>query len=470
MALDPSIYANIQAPKITSPFENAQQALTIQNLISQSQFTPLQRQMMLQKAQAEAGHLEAQTAQANAIAQASNLKSARDSLASVAPGDVAGMARHIEFVKKLFGPDAASGMSPDIVNDPNFLSIKAQKIMGAEDALARLSPKLENRDIGGSVQSVNPYTNQVVGETKKTLTPESALPKIMQTPSGLAAVSPYGTGGSLIPARQNQSQQQTQNTQPGSPQTISQPSSILGAPNPGIKYQEQAASKMADYEAGLNSRVEQGGDLMMRIAESRDALSKTRAGGGAEARAYAARQAQAIGASQDVVDKIAGGDLGAAQEFQKLAVQQAMEQLKQALATGGSMGGSRITQAEFKVFQQNNPNLTTDPRAIEKIYNFATKVYQRDRSEQEEFNKFKTSGKDITTFPNYWQGNLEKQGIVKPVITDNASQNKSDSSLQNAQPAKTFDSMPDPASLDGKRIKADDGTIYKSIGGKWVRQ
>jgi len=33
-----------------------------------------------------------------------------------------------------------------------------------------------------------------------------------------------------------------------------------------------------------------------------------------------------------------------------------------------------------------------------------------------------------------------------------------------------FNSMPDPAKYAGKRIEADDGTIYKSIGGKWVKQ
>lgn len=33
-----------------------------------------------------------------------------------------------------------------------------------------------------------------------------------------------------------------------------------------------------------------------------------------------------------------------------------------------------------------------------------------------------------------------------------------------------FDSMPDPAQYSGRRIKAEDGTIYKSNGSKWVRQ
>lgn len=36
--------------------------------------------------------------------------------------------------------------------------------------------------------------------------------------------------------------------------------------------------------------------------------------------------------------------------------------------------------------------------------------------------------------------------------------------------AKSFNSMPDPGEFSGKRIKSDDGTIYKSNGTKWIRQ
>jgi hypothetical protein len=40
-----------------------------------------------------------------------------------------------------------------------------------------------------------------------------------------------------------------------------------------------------------------------------------------------------------------------------------------------------------------------------------------------------------------------------------------------AAPAgKTFDSMPDPSGYKGRRMQADDGTIYRSNGSKWVRE
>ena len=180
--------------------------------------------------------------------------------------------------------------------------------------------------------------------------------------------------------------------------------------DPNLGYRNAASANMAEYEKGLNGRVASGQDLMMRINESRDALSKFKAGGGMEMRQQLAKIAQASGASNAVVDGIAGGDLSAAQEFQKLSAQQAMEALKQ------SMGGSgRISQAEFKVFQQNNPNLDTDPRAIEKVFNFATKVYQRDKAEQDAFANFKRiPGADISAFPNWW---ASQSGVPAEQIT-----------------------------------------------------
>lgn len=193
-----------------------------------------------------------------------------------------------------------------------------------------------------------------------------------------------------------------------------------GAPNaggPGLAASPSAANaafmadsgkNMADYEKGLNDRVTAGADLMARIGEARDLLGKIRTGGGSSVREGLAQFAQGMNLPQGMVDKIAGGNLGASQEFAKLAVQQATEQLKQA------MGGNRLAQMEFNVFQKNNPNLDTDPRAIEKIYNFQTGLYNRDLAEQDALSGYKTSGNDITQFPAYWQGELAKRGIVTP--------------------------------------------------------
>lgn len=191
-------------------------------------------------------------------------------------------------------------------------------------------------------------------------------------------------------------------------------------PNPGALRQQEAigstsGTNAANYENALNDRVRTGQDLMMRVEEARGALGQFQPGMGAGAREQIARVAQAlpgVDPNGRLVQAINGGDVAAKQEFQKLAAQQAMETLKQ------SMGGSgRITQAEFKVFQANNPNIELDPRAIEKIYNFATRVYQRDSGEQQALSAYKQNGGDATQWPAQWTRQLQQSGVVKDQIT-----------------------------------------------------
>lgn len=191
------------------------------------------------------------------------------------------------------------------------------------------------------------------------------------------------------------------------------PQGRFGAPTAAQQeYAKADAGNAATYKNVLNDRVAQGSDLNMRLAESVDALKKFRAGGGAETRAQIAQLAQAIpGISPDVVNKIAGGDLAAMQEFQKLAVQQAMEQLKQAMG-----GAGRIAQAEFKVFQTNNPNLSTDPEAIKKIFDFNTKLYNRDIQEQAALAKYEESGQDPAGFRAHWTNELSRRGFTNPKL------------------------------------------------------
>lgn len=166
-------------------------------------------------------------------------------------------------------------------------------------------------------------------------------------------------------------------------------------------YATDTAKNAATAAAALNERVRTGADLMQRINESRDALAKFQPGGGKETRATMAQYAQAFGAPQGIVDKIAGGDLGAMQEFKKLAIQQAMESLKQTMATDNGMGG-RMTQFEFQQFVNANPNLSSDPRAIDKIFNFAERMHGRNMAEQQAYDQYVRSGGDPARWSAEW--------------------------------------------------------------------
>jgi hypothetical protein len=178
-----------------------------------------------------------------------------------------------------------------------------------------------------------------------------------------------------------------------------------GATNLPPAVQAQIAKSQAEglntggiaYKNSLDTTVQTGNDLMTRIAESRNAMEQFKPGMGAEARLNAARAAQALGMPDGLVNAINAGDVSAKQEFQKLSAQQAMETLKSA------MGGSgRITQAEFKVFQQNNPNIELDPKAITKIYDFAEKTHRRNVAEQASLNSYLKDGGNISQWPSEW--------------------------------------------------------------------
>ncbi len=66
------------------------------------------------------------------------------------------------------------------------------------------------------------------------------------------------------------------------------------------------------------------------------------------------------------MDKIAGGNLGSAQEYNKLQAQLAAAVLKNALMPGAG----RILQSEYQTFTKANANWDTDPRAIDKMFTF----------------------------------------------------------------------------------------------------
>lgn len=161
-----------------------------------------------------------------------------------------------------------------------------------------------------------------------------------------------------------------------------------------------------DYAKDLNERVHGQQQLMLRLKEMEPLLEKARTGGGSEARGALAKFAQAFNAPEGLVDKIAGGDLAATQELQKFFVQSSTEVLRSLLV------GSRMTNLEFDQFMKNNPNLETDPRAIEKMLNFVTRAYNVDSTEQNELTQFRKRGGDLTQWPNEWNQKLRAEGTV----------------------------------------------------------
>lgn len=208
-----------------------------------------------------------------------------------------------------------------------------------------------------------------------------------QTPStGPQIGSP--TGGTRVPA--------------GPAGVVASPSAIQDTALGG------EGTHFAKAEEELNNRVGVGQQLMVRIGEMRDLLSKIRAGGGAQAYFGLAKLAQSIpGISPQVVDFFNRGDTGASEEFNKFALQTSTEMLRQ------MMVGSKMTNTEFEQFYKNNPNLNTDPRAIENIFNFMSRIYKLDVAKQKELRSFVGAGKNPADFDVHWAQKGEEDKFWK---------------------------------------------------------
>lgn len=96
-------------------------------------------------------------------------------------------------------------------------------------------------------------------------------------------------------------------------------------------------------------------------------------------------------------------------EFQKLVVQTTMGQVQQQMPAG-----SRLNRDEFNIFNSRNPNLDTDPRAVEKIFNFWTRQYQMLHAEQMWLGDFVKKGGNPSDWPRMWQEEAQRRGYISP--------------------------------------------------------
>jgi hypothetical protein len=187
-----------------------------------------------------------------------------------------------------------------------------------------------------------------------------------------------------------------------------------GQPSGLVKPQNVATADLRkpaiEYVKNLNERVASSGQMLRQLGEVIPLLEKTQTGGLSEIKAKLASIAQGIpGVSQSLVDRIAGGDLSAAQEFDKFMVTFATTSMTNALQ--GNTG--KFTQMEWAKFQEANPNLNTDPDAAKKIFNFMKGQYKLDKEQQDALLEArKRPDFDITGWENEWQNKMLKEGKI----------------------------------------------------------
>ena len=201
---------------------------------------------------------------------------------------------------------------------------------------------------------------------------------------------------------------------------------LAGAGGPAIqgpsltnqKYDTDVGTDMAKYKENLDDRVKSGSQIMQTLQPAWEAFKDLQAhgqttGGLANAKMTIGSVLQGLGASKETYDKLI--KLDDAQEISKLMVNTTMAQITQQLPAT-----SKVAVSEFNAFTKNNPNLETDPRALEKIFNFWSKVQDTNRTEQTELNKYVAAGGNIAEWPAKWQQMAQERGLISQNPTGTA--------------------------------------------------
>lgn len=196
----------------------------------------------------------------------------------------------------------------------------------------------------------------------------------------------------------------------------------LSALNPTTAgYKTGVGKDMAEYKSNLDSTVGTMSQTMQQMQEANGLLGKNGGmvtGGGGAVRASVGQFLQAIGASKDTVDKVSNGSLPASQEFAKLMTPIAVGNLRGAVGSG-----QRIAQQEVMMFVKQNPNLDTDPRAVQKMFGLYQQLYKTKALEQKALASWAQGAQEgqvgsdgkpirIENFPAWWTQQLQKHGVV----------------------------------------------------------
>lgn len=333
------------------------------------------------------------------------------------------------------GMEAVFKVLPAIYNNPTNnqwqTSMSAALAPLSQTAQQRVAPAIESIRMG-LLDGISPDQEQAAAQIRQrvgalmlqgNMTPDS-IRAVTGVPAPQPVQGPFGAGGAT---------KLTTFGGPAVPLAGAGPAGVgaLGGENTGgvagagsvpgaglvgpslmnQKYLAQRGSDMAAYQQRLDNNVTIGNTIMQTLDEAKDALANIKPGGGAEFYTKLAGLAQAVGVNQNLVDAIGNGNYAASQEFKKLMVNTTLGQIREQIPQG-----SRLAQMEFKAFNESNPNIETDPRAINKIFDFWTKVHERNVTEQSSMNDFLEKGGDISAWPAQWQKISAQKGYVLPAV------------------------------------------------------
>lgn len=253
-----------------------------------------------------------------------------------------------------------------------------------------------NQLMQGSPSQSSPGGNQLTGGPAPGAT-QPVAPALAQGVNPMAP--PAGQGGAVPPTQMAAAPPPAQG--PGAPNFV--PSQLSPMEQ---KEQENAA----EYEAGLNDSVAKMSANMLNVKLLKDAMTHTATGGLMEARGKLGQALQGLGVPKGVYNPESGGSLDANQLIQMKAIPQVFSSLRDLIN-----GAGRFAVLEFKVLQENSPNINTSPGAWKQMLGLTQQVYEVKRLEQQKYRDWITKGNDPADWQVHWTHNLANSPILNNV-------------------------------------------------------
>jgi len=319
-SIDTSIYGNKEAPK----------GMSLSDIVDLSRSsTALQKEKALLEPQIRAGKAAAETAETSAAKAKLGLST--------------------DFADKMRQNQIALINHPLIVRaeqDPQFAAANKDKIAALVNGQAKAAEEL-GLDPTKAAELNAPYletVNQTNGQGTRQFLKTRMLAGIdTQAQTALQQTSTNALGQTVI-------------TNP-----IQETRKTLGESNPTTP----GVANFNQYQQDLTNRVAGATQVEMRLNEAENLMKEFKPGAGSRTYVDIAQKLQAVGAPQSLVDSVAKGDLSAAQSLNKFIAQTVTANI-------GQMQGNP-TANMMNDYLKNNPDISSDPRALQRFFEFGHK-------------------------------------------------------------------------------------------------
>jgi predicted SnoaL-like aldol condensation-catalyzing enzyme len=314
--IDTSIYGNKEIPK----------GMSLNDIVNLSRTsTALQKEKALLQPEIEAGQAASRTAIANADTAQLGLANTQRQISSAAltglenseaykSNDAKAIKKELEATEKWL-----KTVSPNILKEGGVMDQAHQIIdKGNVEEYKQHLANIRRQNTSGAEQYA------------------AALPQFNTNAAGTPFLTNRAAGTVSVP--------QTQGGQNATPTNV-------------------GVANFGDYQKDLTTRVASATQNEMRLNEAENLMKEFKPGAGSRTYVDIAQKLQAVGAPQSLVDSVAKGDLSAAQSLNKFIAQTVIQA---ATATPG-------TAESINRYIRDNPDIGSDPRSLERFFEFTRK-------------------------------------------------------------------------------------------------